>query len=177
MTSYPLTRRSHELSWQGLSYEVPYDSNAGRVLWRSGYLLHWASKDDYQRYQVLQPQRGKGGTTYIRVTNIRGKPLGQGRQLPPEVKEAYDEVCTQHLKTHCRAPKTVEIQRVQHAYLLLLNQQQAQPLAAGHLDDGLIFIGTTYCFNHVEPDCRNCPLSDLCRGYNEDRALIIAYRT
>ena len=177
VTSYPLTRRSGEVAWQGLSYEVPYDSNAGRVLWRTGYLLRWASEEEYRRYQVLQPHRGKGGTTYIRVTNIRGQPLGADRQLSPPLREAYNEICLHHLKTHNRAPIKVEIQRLQHAYLLLLNQSHTPPLTAGHLDDGLIYIGTTVCFNHDAPDCPHCPLRDLCRGYQEDRALITAYRT
>lgn len=177
VTSYPLTRRSDDPAWQGLSYEVPYDSNAGRVLWRTGYLLYWASEEDYLRYQVLQPRRGKGGTTYIRVTNIRGKPLGRDRRLSAELKDAYDDVCRHHLKTHRRAPAKVEIQRVQHAYLLRWNTSYTPPLAAGHLDDGLIHVGTTYCFNHDQPDCPHCPLRDLCRGYNEMPVLITAYRT
>ncbi|MGB9800943.1 MAG: hypothetical protein ACPLUL_12700 [Thermanaerothrix sp.] len=177
VTSYPLTRRTDDLAWQGLSYEVPYDSNAGRVLWRTGYLLHWASEEDYLHYQVLQPRRGKGGTTYIRVTNLRGKPLGKDRLFTAALKDAYDDVCRRHLKTHRRAPAKVEIQRIQHAYLLRLNQQHQPPFAAGHFDDGLIYAGTTFCFNHAQPDRSRCPLRDLCRGYNETPALITSYRT
>ncbi|GAB4532003.1 MAG: hypothetical protein Fur0018_20390 [Anaerolineales bacterium] len=78
VSGFALTRR-RDTAWGRLSYEVPYDSNAGRVLWRTGYLRYWATEAAYQRASVLQPGRGKSGTTYLRVTNIRG--MGAERDL------------------------------------------------------------------------------------------------
>ncbi len=168
VTGFRLTRRN-DVSWGGLSYEVPYDSNAGRVLWRTGYLLHWASKRTYQQKSVLHPGDGKGGSTYLRVTNIRG--LGAEIPLTDGLASQYREICLNHLKTHKKAPKKVEIQRIQHAYLL------GSDFSAGDFDDGLIHVGTKFCFNHAQPRCGECPLRDLCAGYQESPALIETYRT
>jgi endonuclease III len=44
-------------------------------------------------------------------------------------------------------------------------------------DDGLMYIGTNFCFNHNNPKCEDCPIKDLCVGYNEDKSLIENYRT
>jgi len=178
VSSYKLSRRGNETAWQGLSYEVPFDSNAGRVLWRTGYFLNWASEKDYERHKVLQPGQGKSGKTYIRVTNIRGMTLGDDRNLPPTLKEAYNEICTKHLMTHKHGPKKVEIQRIQHAYLLMHRLSSAGGLDAGHFDDGLMFVGTHYCYNHDEPSCPACPIRHLCAGYSDKQSgLINNYRT
>lgn len=179
VSSFSLIRRQEE-SWQGLSYEVPFDSNAGRVLWRTGYLLKWATEDDYIHHKtpVLQKGRGKGGKNYLRVTNIRGMSLSRISNLPSEICEVYTEICTTYLKTHTKAPQKIEIQRIQHAYLLLHNKENpASPLSAGDFDDGLIFIGTHYCFNHDKPQCPECPISNHCEGYQKRQDLITEYRT
>ncbi len=168
ISSFGLTRRN-EPTWGPYSFEVPYDSNAGRVLWRTGYLLHWASEDEYAKRQVIQKGQGKGGLDYIRVTNIRGMPTI--RELPAEVREAYFEIAVKHLATHKKKPAKFEIQRLQHPYLLLSGQTVAS------FDDGLIYIGTNYCFNHAQPKCQECPLNDLCLGYLSSPALIQYYRT
>lgn len=62
-------------SYGPLSYELPFDSNAGRVLFRTGFLLNCAKLSDYKKWEVIQEGKGKGGEHYIRVTNIRGKNL------------------------------------------------------------------------------------------------------
>lgn len=168
ISSYALTRR-REPSWGPYSFEVPYDSNAGRVLWRTGYLLHWASEEEYIKRQVIQKGQGKGGLDYIRVTNIRGMPTS--RPLPKEIQEAYGEIAVQHLVTHKKKPAKFEIQRLQHPFLLLAKQTIAA------FDDGLIYIGTNYCFNHDQPRCEECPLNDLCAGHISSPHLIQNYRT
>ncbi len=169
VTGFSLMRRQ-DVSWQGLAYEVPYDSNVGRVLWRTGYLLHWADEKAYRSKKVLQPGSGKGGATYLRVTNIRG--MTSEVPLAEPIQKAYQKICTDHLKTHKKVPKKVEIQRIQHAYLL-----DAGGFSAGDFDDGLIYVGTKFCFNHAKPLCKECPVSDACIGYKNNRQLIENYRT
>lgn len=169
--SFRLTRRN-EPSWGPFSFEVPYDSNAGRVLWRTGYLLKWASETEYQRTQVIQPKRGKGGTHYIRVTNIRGMTTNC---LPNDLQSAYKEVAVEHLMTHRRLPRKVEIQRVQHAYLL--SDFASTGLSVGHFDDGLMYIGTRFCLNHDKPHCSQCPINAFCEGHQSRPELIENYRT
>lgn len=172
VSSFGLTRQKG-LAWDGFSYEVPYDSNAGRVLWRTGYLLRWAKKKSYQKNSVLQPGAGKGGKTYIRVTNLRG--MKAEVSLPKDLQGGYNEICVNHLRSHQRAPKSAEIQRIQHAYLWTAFEQNN--LTAANFDDGLIAVGTQYCYNHADPLCEECPIHDYCQGYQENRRLITEYRT
>lgn len=172
VSSFRLTRRT-DSAWGDFSFEVPYDSNAGRVLWRTGFLLKWSTKKDYVKKDVIQKGVGKQGLNYIRVTNIRG--MGAKKKLPSKIKEKYTEIALNHLKTHTRAPAKVEIQRIQHAYLL--DQFNETGYGAADFDEGLIYIGTTFCFNHNEPKCDECPLQNLCEGHLSKPELISEYRT
>lgn len=162
---------SPEKNWGRLSYEVPFDSNAGRVLWRTGFLGCWADVKDYEANEVVQKGQGKGGLHYIRVTDIRG--MKARSKVPQDIREAYSEVCVAHLRTHARGPKTVEIQRLPHAFLLA----SGSSLGVADFDDGLIHIGTTVCLNHDEPKCKSCPLKSICAGHNHSPDLILKYRT
>lgn len=164
--------RKKEPGWADFSFEVPYDSNAGRVLWRTGFLLHWASEEEYIKREVVQVGRGKQGLHYIRVTNIRGMPTGN---FPGHLYERYADLAMNYLKVNKRPPNKVEIQRIQHVYLL--ENYPVWHLCPAHFDDGLIHIGTHYCFNHNEPACPECPISGVCEGYQANRQLIEKYRT
>ncbi len=161
--------RINESSWGEYSYEVPFDSNAGRVLWRTGYLLALSDIEAYRKAQVVQPAAGKGGTDYIRVTNLRG--MAVSGQVDEEVRNAYKVLCVGHLRSHKNAPRKIEIQRFQHP-ILYLNKQRVSDF-----DDGLIEIGRNYCYNHENPDCAGCPINQHCQGYQSDRSLITGYRT
>lgn len=156
-------------NWGPYSYEVPFDSNAGRVLWRTGFFLNWAEESDYSKRQVIQKGQGKGGLHYIRVTNIRG--MKAQRSIPEDMFERYCVVCCKHLRTHSRKPQSVEIQRIPHAYLLNTDYSVAE------FDDGLMQIGTKYCFNHDEPKCLECPIATHCDGYQGRKRLIAGFRT
>lgn len=169
---FKLCRRSG-LSWGDFSFEVPYDSNAGRVLWRTGYLLTWADEKEFKKYGVVQPDKGKGGVNYIRVTNIRG--LGAQRPLTKEMMSVYIDIAVNHLKSHSRLPKKTEIHRIQHVFLH--KNFEKNRLNVANLDDGLIFIGTNYCFNHPKPLCTQCPINNLCEGYNKEPRLITDFAT
>jgi len=167
--SFNLTRKKN-ISWGKYSFEVPFDSNAGRVLFRTGYLFHWAELKDYKKYDVIRVKAGKGNTDYIRVTNIRGK--SATKNLDVINKSKYIDLCTKHLLTHTKAPITFHIQKIPIAQLL-----EDEKYGSGYLDDGLIHIGTKYCYNHDEPKCSSCPIRKICVGYNEDLSLISKYRT
>lgn len=169
VSTFGLIRRTDD-GWGKYSYEVPYDSNAGRVLWRTGYFLRLASKEAYKKKEVLQPKAGKGGKTYIRVTNIRGM-RAEENAVSSEVREIYVNICVQNMKTHKNGPKKIEIQRLQHALL----KRAGKSVAA--FDDGLIHVGRQYCHNHAEPNCAECPLRSQCEGANGSPELIANYRT
>lgn len=172
VTCFNLNRNQGK-SWGPFSYEVPFDSNAGRVLWRTGYFLDLVDEETLVNKSVINRGQGKQGLDYIRVTNIRG--IGIAKQLPSEIIEAYVDISCNHLKTHTRSPKKVEIQRVQHAYLL--SGWNENKLSIADFDEGLIHIGTHYCFNHSEPICEKCPIAKYCEGKNSRNELITKYRT
>jgi hypothetical protein len=168
--SFPILADPEDPGWGPFGFEIPFDSNAGRVLWRTGFLLEWASLEEYVQWEVVQPGRGKDGTDYLRVTNIRGKKSLQATGLE-NLWEAYSCLVVKHLCVAQR-PKVVEIQRIPLALLLLGGTG-----TPGEIDDALMYVGTQYCFNHNEPLCSGCPIRQVCRGYQEDPSLIVQYRT
>lgn len=165
--------RKDDKGWTGISYEVPLDSNAGRVLFRTGFLLELATLKDYEKWNVIQKGKGKGGVNYIRVTNIRGKKV-KGISTDSEFFHDYLVVVREYLKMG--KPRSMEIQRVPNLLIYKLNKD-GYDFSVGDFDDGLMYIGTKYCYNHDEPKCEDCPLNDVCRGYNKDNTLIKNYRT
>ncbi len=166
--SFRLVKRQDK-GWQNLSFEIPFDSNAGRIFFRTGFLLTWASINDYEKWEVIQKGKGKGGLNYIRVTNIRGKKSDVALQ-DNKLFERYKTICAEYLCTK-KKPQTIEIQQVPNALLL------GTGYGIGELDDGLVYIGTNFCFNHENPKCEDCPIKELCKGYKNNPDLIKKYRT
>jgi hypothetical protein len=162
--------KREDISFGPLSYELPFDSNAGRVLFRTGFLLNCAELSDYKKWEVIQKGRGKGGKNYIRVTNIRGK-KSNILSTSEKMMDAYEKICIKYLKVRKRRPSTVEIQQIPNALLL------GTEYGIGDLDDGLIYIGTNYCYNHNKPKCSKCLIKKLCLGYNKESSLVLKYRT
>ena len=169
VSSFQLCTKTDDRGWGEYSYEVPFDSNAGRVLWRTGYFLRLATEEEFIKMGVVQKGQGKGGAHYIRVTKMRG--MRVSAEVPADIRSTYVDLCINHLKSHKKAPLKTEIQKMQHP---LLFQEKAKVSA---FDDGLIAIGRNYCLNHSEPNCRQCPINRHCEGYQSKRALITDYRT
>lgn len=167
--TFKLVKRKDN-SFGPLSYELPFDSNAGRVLFRTGFLLYCAKLSDFEGWEVIQRNKGKGGEHYIRVTNIRGK-KSDNFATSEELMNTYESICIEYLKVRKRKPSTIEIQQIPNT--LLLNSEYD----IGDLDDGLIYIGTNFCFNHGRPKCNMCPVRNLCVAYQTDKNLIAKYRT
>jgi len=167
--SFNLVKRQDK-GWKNLSYEIPFDSNAGRVLFRTGFLSTWASIKDYEEWEVIQKGKGKGGLNYIRVTNIRGRKSDVALR-DKKLFEKYISICVEYLCTKKRCPQTVEIQQIPNVLLVDTDY------GIGELDDGLVHIGTNFCLNHENPKCKDCPINNLCEGYNNQKDLISKYRT
>jgi hypothetical protein len=165
--TFGLAKRN-DTAWRKNSYELPLDSNVGRILLRTGFWLQLATMEDYQKADIIQLGGGKKGTHYLRVTNIRGtKPA----LITPESEfgQHYLEVMKMSFGQRKR---TIELQRIPNA--LLINTDYA----VGDLDDGIIHIGTKYCLNHENPKCAACPIHRLCLAHNNERQdLINDYRT
>ena len=162
--------KNKEKSWSNLSFELPMDSNAGRVLFRTGYFLNFVKNmKQLEEWEVVQKGLGKGKNHYIRVTNLRSKKSDIAVKNSKLFKD-YVTIYSDYLKIG-KKPRTVEIQRIPN--ILLLDTEYG----IGNLDDGLMYIGTNMCFNLAEPKCGECPIKNICRGYKENKKLITDYRT
>lgn len=171
--AYPLLTRDGDAAWDAWSYEVPFDSNAGRVLYRTGFITTWLDDATLRQRDVLQAGKGKGsGTDYMRVTNLRGI-ASITAAVDPFLMDCNKTLCVDHLRTHKRQPAKAEIQRLP-SVLSLLDKRQFTP---GQIDDGLIKIGTTWCANKENPDCKNCPVRTHCEGATSRPELIAKVRT
>ena len=164
--SFELVKRNDN-TWGKYSYELPLDSNVGRVFLRTGVLQKLATMQDYQEADIIQLGKGKEkGTHYLRVTDIRGmKPTLI--TLDSALGIRYFDI----MKT-CfgQRKRIIEIQRLPNALLIDTDY------AIGDLDDGIIHIGTTYCFNRESPKCEKCPINQLCEGFQKHSEWITDYR-
>uniref|UniRef100_A0A7C3Z2A8 Uncharacterized protein n=1 Tax=candidate division WOR-3 bacterium TaxID=2052148 RepID=A0A7C3Z2A8_UNCW3 len=167
--TFKLVKRKDN-SWGPFSYELPFDSNVGRILFRTGFLLNCADLSTYQNWNVIQKIRGKRGTNYIRVTKIRGKVSERFSQIQ-DLINSYQSLCVEHLMIKERKPKRIEIQHI--PAVLLFNSGYG----IGDLDDGLMIIGTKFCRNTPEPECSKCPIREYCIGFKERKDLITDYTT
>ncbi len=167
--SFKLAKRRDD-RWGPFSYELPFDSNVGRVLFRTGFLLNCAAFSRFQEWNVIQEGRGKGGKNYLRVTNIRNK-ISQFFSSLPNFLTSYQTLAINYLGIKKEKPSKIEIQHIP-ALLLLETEYEV-----GDLDNGLMVIGTNYCLNSPDPSCRECPIKDLCLGYQSRKDLIGDYTT
>lgn len=171
--AYPLLTLADDPAWDAWSFEVPFDSNAGRVLYRTGFITTWLDDEVLRREEVLQAGKGKGaGTDYMRVTNLRGIASAVAA-VNPFLVDTNTKLCINHLRTHKKRPTKVEIQRLPS----ILSLRSRRTFTPAQIDDGLIKIGTTWCFNTAAPDCAHCPVRPHCTGANHQPVLITKVRT
>jgi len=165
--------KKEDEGWTDISYEMPFDSNAGRVLFRTGFLSKLVSFNDLKKWNVIQEGKGKGGVNYIRVTNIRHKPISKSNNYDNKFIEDYVTIVRNYLKKG--TPRTMEISRIPNLILYELNKD-GKNYSIADFDDGLMYIGTNYCFNTNTPKCDSCPLKHICEGH-ENIELITNYKT
>lgn len=167
--TYPISRKTNNISWGKYSFEPPFDSNAGRVLFRMGFFFHFFPLDELIKYNFVIPQKGKKGNNHIQVTNIRG--YSPSRNIDDIDSNKYVELNLNHLKAYKRPPRKIEIQKIPSTFLLEKNDY-----SVGEFDDGLMYVGTNYCLNIENPKCKECPLTNYCDGV-KNKSLILDYRT
>lgn len=177
--SYPLLASETDARWGPWSFEIPFDSNAGRVLYRTGFISDWATDTELVQWGVLQPGKGKLGGAHMRVTNLREQPSSIAG-ANEGVRAAHDVISIDHLGIRTKAMKHVSMQRIPSALSIVLKQLQtsARTLATpGAIDDGLIKVGTTWCFNLKAPQCVECLLRPVCAGAQHRPELITEVQT
>lgn len=159
--------------WSNISYELPFDSNAGRVLFRTGFLFELTDENSYINWNIIQKGKGKEKTNYIRVTNIRGKKIQLQNQS--NLLDDYKIIIKDYFKEKRRL-NGIEIQRFPNLLIYKINNEKNKDYSIADFDDGLINIGLNYCFNHKYPNCNICLINNLCKGY-KNRKLIEEYTT
>lgn len=175
VSRYKLVKsKKNDKGWTDLSYEVPFDSNAGRVLLRTGFLTSFAPIDFYEDRKALIKGEGKGGLTYLRVTNLRGIKISDTNSNSIYFQD-YKDLVINYLKVN-KNPKSMEIQRIPNLLLMELKKRNVN-YSIADFDDGLMYIGTTYCFNTDEPKCEFCDLNDICKANLGNKNLITDFRT
>jgi hypothetical protein len=179
VSTFKLVKKVRDNGWTDLSYETPFDSNAGRVLFRTGFLLECASEENYKEWGVIQEGRGKGGKHYLRITNIRDNKVTRIAD-EAELLSDYANILKTYLKIPPSSPRHIKIQHLPNLLtyrLNRLNSLEDERYSLADFDDGLIHIGTNYCLNTTTPYCKSCHLNHICKGYKERPELIEDYLT
>jgi hypothetical protein len=170
-------QKVRDSGWTDLSYETPFDSNAGRVLFRTGFLLECAPVENYKEWGVIQEGRGKRGKHYLRITNIRDNKVTRITN-EAELLSVYANILKTYLKIPPSSPRHIKIQHMPNLLIYQLNfSLEEQKYYLADFDDGLMHIGTNYCLNTTTPYCKSCHLNHICKGYKERPELIEDYLT
>lgn len=155
--------------WSKASYEVPVDSNVGRVLVMSGVAAAYCGEDQLEREGVIQRE---DGSVYIRATNLRKcrvvgtEPLG-------------DTDCLQAVQRlfGSRQIKSITLPRFLNAAIEEISIELSTEARVAHLDDGLLRIALTWCRNGDYRCSAGCPLRQACWAANENPEALKTYHT
>ena len=174
VSAFDLCRIKNDKGWQGISYELPLDSNAGRVLFRIGWLDNFVDIPTLKIWNVIQPGSGKHNKNYIRVTNLSNNKIDLNNSHISnkfQFLSTYYDIAINYLKLYKRNPAKVSIQHIPNVIL------KGTDYSISDLDDGLMYIGTKFCFNTDQPDCDKCPIREKCFSNNIDKKYIEEYAT
>jgi hypothetical protein len=162
MHTYEIITRQ-DRQWGRNSYEIPLDSNVGRVLMRTGYIFPLLEGDPAETLtRGGQWTEQKDGRVNLSAQKLRGIRIPRGA-LPEIELEALLEDWGLRNNLGERV-----LTRTLNAYLrLLLGPEEA---AIGVLDDGCMQIGTRYCYN-TNPRCEMCDVQTICWANTVEPAL------
>lgn len=136
--------------WSKNSFEVPFDSNIGRVLFRLGYVDYFLNK----KVKKKTLKKRKEGI-HLEANELRNKNIKE--RIIPSISQIYQDL--KNLVLPIDPPKTKP--GFQFTINWFLNNINDPDLTIGSFDDLLMYIGTKFCKNK-SPDCKNCPLNSKC---------------
>ena len=136
--------------WTKNSFEVPFDSNIGRVLFRIGYVDYFL--DEKEKNKTLR-ERKEG--IHLEANELRNKKIKE--EINPSTSKIYQDL--KEIVLPIDAPKTKP--GFQFTINWFLENIGDTDLTIGSFDDSLMYIGTKFCKNK-SPDCENCPLNSKC---------------
>jgi len=169
---------NQDKKWGQNSYEVPFDSNAGRVLFMSGFFQNFCPKS-FNKIDIKNLPKGfskvdkkkKNSKIHMEITEaFRGKKIEE--KFSKKIDENMREFFKEHIKNYNPRKKRnnqrkikpkIELQHVIN-YISYL-----ESCKIGAIDDGLMLIGKKYCKNKSEKKCDTCPINKYCTGKKNNR--------
>jgi len=158
--AFPIIEKT-DLRWGPNSYEIPLDSNVGRVFMRSGLLFLFTNEDELWRSRCWIEQSN-------RRVNLSAQRLNELRI--PENTPIEEEL--QQVLRGWGVRKRNLIKSL-NAFILKLNKKRIKA-TIGQLDDGFMYIGQNFCRND-KTICNKCPLNKICLANNKESLLKTQY--
>lgn len=144
--------------WSENSYLLPFNSNVGRVLSRSGAILAFISWKDFQE----QTEKSEGARRNIianRLFTFR-RPMNYWKEqlrkegIDPSLADKVASLLWPKSKR-----KNLPLPAILNAVILQLET------VVGYVDDGIMYVGVNFCKN-LEVLCDACPLQRVCLANN-----------
>jgi len=152
---------SADSRWGPNSYEIPLDSNVGRVFMRSGLLFLFKNEEELWSSRCwIRQSDGKVNLSAQRLNHLK---IPAGTQIESELRHV---LATWGVKRR-------NLIKSLNAFVLRLNQKGIE-CTIGQLDDGFVHIGQKFCKN-ATTSCAKCPLAELCLANNKETALRTEY--
>lgn len=149
------------LRWGPNSYEIPLDSNVGRIFMRSGLLFLFADEDQLwkSRCWIEQPN-GKINLSAQRLNELR---IPEDTPIENELQEVL----------RSWGVRKRNLIKSLNAFVLKLNKKGIKA-TVGQLDDGFMHVGQSFCRND-KTICDKCPLNKICLANNKEPLLKTQY--
>lgn len=168
--SYKLIESPNQ-KWSNNSYELPFDSNAGRVLFMTGFFHYffpslnkifidksaekmWVGSRMNQRFT-----KDNEGKYHMYITNSFRNVIIEENILDKESEENVKKFLKENFGIR---PKKIKIQHLINYLSEVLGTK------IGAIDDGLMRIGTSFCINRGNQNCSECPINKECFGKNNE---------
>jgi hypothetical protein len=152
--------KSGDPGWDNNSYQIPIDSNIGRILMRTGLVFYFMSEREFVT-TCCRPQNDKRinlGSNRLRNISISSD--------HPNFKEGINFI----RKWNSRL-RSIKFPAMLNVLVDSLKKEKIKS-GIGILDDGMMHIGTTFCSNNVkEMNCSKCPLRDICMANIQEKKL------
>lgn len=158
--TFPIIERT-DLKWGPNSYEIPLDSNVGRIFMRSGLLFLFINEDELWESRCWIEQSNKK----VNLSAQRLNDLRIPERIP--IENELQEVLRNWGVRRRNLIKSL------NTFILKLNKENIQA-TIGQLDDGFMYIGQNFCKND-KVICGKCPLNKICLANNKESLLKTQY--
>ncbi len=174
--SYGLIDSSNQ-KWSNNSYELPFDSNAGRVLFMTGFFNYffpslnsifkdksiekkWIGSRMNQKFsKEMDKQEKWTGKYHMYITNSFRNAIVEDKTLNEETEMGVKRFLKENFGIR---PKKIKIQYIINYFSDILGAK------IGAIDDGLMKVGTSFCINRGNQKCKECPINKECFGKNNE---------